>query len=198
MQHATRTAFAAAILAGSLALAPGASAQGQGQGQGQVSPIPHGNDWATRFLDRYGLGEDQRQDRVNAVDYADAYDRYLRDMRNGENDWHVLQRDRYLRRQFDRGYRQGREDARRQAGAAGRHASQRWDAASQSLPLNRLESAAARLREALVAMQREPASEARDRAIDQARQALIRTQNAYTWLPRQGGGEGEAGGATGS
>lgn len=99
------------------------------------------------------------------------------------------------RAQFERGYRTGREDERLQggrrgggegdgrSGASGRFAGPGWNDPWQGEPRERLERAAARLREALVLMQRQPSGRRLDEALDQARQALVRVQNAMTWLP---------------
>ncbi len=86
---------------------------------------------------------------------------------------------------------------RRRAAGAARHErfpSQRWDAPCHGPAMNQLEAAASQLRQALVILPRAPESEQRDRAIDQARQALIRTQNAFTWLPRRDAGSRKGGG----
>jgi hypothetical protein len=106
-----------------------------------------------------------------------------------------LQRDRIGLDAFERGYRMGREDERRRDRAArvGRSddradafASPAWNDADQREAMERLERAAARLREALVLIQRQdPSGRRLEEALEQARQALIRTQNAMTWLPRE-------------
>ena len=104
--------------------------------------------------------------------------------------------DRHAREQFLRGYRAGRDDERFQAGrrnggegddrsgARARFAGPGWNDPWQSESRERLELAAARLREALVLMRRQPSGQRLDEASEQARQALIRVQNAMTWLPR--------------
>ena len=98
--------------------------------------------------------------------------------------------------EFERGYRAGREDERLQGGRRSggdgdgrssgpeRFAGPGWNDPWQSEPRERLERAAARLREALVLMQRQQSGQQLDEALEQARQALIRVQNAMTWLPR--------------
>lgn len=207
MHDATRLALAAAVLAGGLALAPaGALAQAGGN---QGSPIPRDEGWATQFLDRQGDawrrdgGGDRSRQAMRDDQDRQAREAYLR--RQFERGYLRGRQDERSRADGQRG--DGQQDAMRgrphhgMAGGYGpggpphhgaRHAEgpgagfgPRWDAAGQSQALNWLEAAADRLREALVAMRREPPGEARDRAIDQARQALLRTQNAYTWLPRQ-------------
>jgi hypothetical protein len=95
--------------------------------------------------------------------------------------------DRLGHKEFERGYRAGREDERLRhdrSGAPERSAGPGWNDSWQSEPRERLERAAARLREALVLMQRQPSGRRLDEALEQARQALIRVQNAMTWLPR--------------
>ena len=95
--------------------------------------------------------------------------------------------DRLGHEEFERGYRAGREDERQRddrSGAPGRFAGPGWNDPWQSEPRERLERAAARLREALVLMHRQPSGRRLDEALEQARQALIRVQNAMTWLPR--------------
>lgn len=111
--------------------------------------------------------------------------------------------DRLGREEFERGYRLGRDDERFRGGRRGgegddrssardRFAGLGWNDPWQSEPRERLERAAARLREALVLMLRQPSGRGLDEASDQARQALIRVQNAMTWLPRASdAGEGE-------
>lgn len=202
MHDATRYALAAAVLAGGMALAPAGALAEDGGNQG--TPIPRDGGWATEFLDRQGDawrhdgGSDRSRQAMRHDQDRQAREAYLR--RQFERG--------YLRgRQDERSRAAGQQDAMRAGphhgmgaghGPGGpphhgaRHAEgpragfgPRWDAAGQSQAMNRLEAAADRLREALVAMRREPPSEARDRAIDQARQALLRTQNAFTWLPRQ-------------
>ncbi len=66
-----------------------------------------------------------------------------------------------------------------------------WDDASQGEIMERLDKAGALLREALVQLRREPPGYRRDRALEQARQALVQAQNAMTWMP--GYGRGRAG-----
>ena len=101
------------------------------------------------------------------------------------------------REEFERGYRAGRGDERLRddrSGAPERFAGPGWNDPWQSEPRERLERAAARLREALVLMQRQPSGRRLDEALEQARQALVRVQNAMTWLPRfSGAGDDEDG-----
>jgi hypothetical protein len=98
--------------------------------------------------------------------------------------------DRLGREAFERGYRVGREDERHQGrwrdGGEGerRFAGLGWNDPWQTEPRERLERAAARLREALVLMRRQHSGRQADEALEQARQALVRVQNAMTWLPR--------------
>ncbi|MBU8536607.1 hypothetical protein [Falsiroseomonas tokyonensis] len=82
---------------------------------------------------------------------------------------------------FVAGFRAGVADERRFG--------PQWNDASQRESMERLDRARILLREVLVMLRQLPAGERRDSALEQARQALIRTQNAMTWLPR--GGEGE-------
>lgn len=104
--------------------------------------------------------------------------------------------DRVGREAFERGYRAGRDDERLRGGRRGESGWERftdlgWNDPWQTESRERLERAAARLREALVLMRRQPSGSRRDEALEQARQALIRVQNAMTWLPR---GDDAAGG----
>ncbi len=100
--------------------------------------------------------------------------------------------DRLGREEFERGYRAGREDERLEGGqrgggaggTRGRFADLGWNDPRQNESRERLERAAARLREALVLMQRQPPGPQLVEALEQARQALTRVQNAMTWLPR--------------
>lgn len=97
------------------------------------------------------------------------------------------------RARFEAGFRAGIADERRRQGpGAG------WNEAAQGQAMRRLERARILLREALVALQEAPLTESRRRAIAQAREAareaLIHTQNAVTWMPR--GGSGSSHGAT--
>lgn len=64
----------------------------------------------------------------------------------------------------------------------------RWNDAQQTEVMERLELAADRLREALVLLRQQPSSRWRDLALQEARQALVQTQNALTWAPRGSGG----------
>lgn len=98
------------------------------------------------------------------------------------------------REAFERGYRDGRQEERRRSGMAGNRdvsMGSTWNDAQQSEAFERLERAAAELRRALVLMQREPSLPRVQGALVQAREALIRTQNAMTWLPPDAGGENE-------
>ena len=88
---------------------------------------------------------------------------------------------------FERGYRAGRQDERR-GGSGSKFASgTAWNDAEQREERERLEHAAADLRHALVLMDRRTSGPRAERAVEQARQALIRTQNAMTWLPQRSG-----------
>lgn len=104
--------------------------------------------------------------------------------------------DRIGREEFERGYRAGRDDERLRGERRGESGRERftdlgWNDPWQTESRERLERAAARLREALVLMRRQPSGRGRDEALEQARQALVRVQNAMTWLPSE---EGAAGG----
>jgi hypothetical protein len=88
--------------------------------------------------------------------------------------------ERQARSPFAAGFQAGIADERR--GASGPH----WNDRIQGGAMERLELARILLREALVMLQRSPPGERRDRALEQARQALVRAQNAMTWLPRTG------------
>ncbi|MCW8087420.1 hypothetical protein [Sabulicella glaciei] len=81
---------------------------------------------------------------------------------------------------FDRGYRAGREQERRnfQSGPG-------WNNAAQRQAYQLLEHAAADLRRALMLMHRDPSLPRNNTALVEATQALIQLQNAMTWLPSQ-------------
>jgi hypothetical protein len=92
---------------------------------------------------------------------------------------------------FEAGFEAGIADERRggsvrpSSAGSGLH----WNDALQAEPMERLELARILLREVLVMLQQSPPGERRDRAMEQARQALVRAQNAMTWLPPSGDGE---------
>ena len=88
---------------------------------------------------------------------------------------------------FERGYRAGREDERRRGSSSESAPGTAWNDAEQREARERLEHAAADLRHALVLMERRASGPRAERAVEQARQALIRTQNAMTWLPQRPG-----------
>ncbi|PWS37229.1 hypothetical protein DFH01_10250 [Falsiroseomonas bella] len=96
------------------------------------------------------------------------------------------QRDRMAGEAFEQGYRMGREDERRRAGPA--HAlSLAWNDHVQRRAYGRMERAVHQLRRALVLLRRQDPSPRGERALAQAREALIRVQNAMTWLPPRAG-----------
>jgi hypothetical protein len=90
--------------------------------------------------------------------------------------------DRLAGEAFERGYRFGREEERRRAGPADA-LGLAWNDWVQRRAYERMERAAHQLRHAMVLLQRQDLSPRGDRALAQAREALIRVQNAMTWLP---------------
>ena len=92
--------------------------------------------------------------------------------------------DRALWSPFAEGFRAGIADERRSGNpaASGPH----WNDPFQSESMERLDLARNLLLEVLVTLRRSPPGERRDEALVQAREALIRAQNAMTWLPRDG------------
>ena len=126
---------------------------------------------------------------------SDAPSRYrgsdgFRGWRDTGNDPYGLERSELDRRSGE--YGRGRRQDRRED-----YGSERWNDPRQSEPMERLERAADQLREALVLMRRHPPSRRRDEALEEARQALIRIQNAMTWAPRASGGGRNAGAGDG-
>ena len=105
-------------------------------------------------------------------------DRFGQGWRDTGNDPYVLERS-----ELDRDFRAG-ERRRRQSERGEGYGSERWNDPWQSEPMEHLELAAEELRAALVRMRRQPPGRRRDAALEEARQALIRTQNAMTWAPR--------------
>ncbi|MGK7870522.1 hypothetical protein [Falsiroseomonas sp. E2-1-a20] len=92
--------------------------------------------------------------------------------------------DRQAQSPFEAGFRAGLADERRRGDPAslGPH----WNDAFQGEAMERLDLARILLRQVLVTLRQAPPGDQRDRALEQARQALVRTQNAMTWLPRDG------------
>lgn len=92
---------------------------------------------------------------------------------------------------FERGYLAGRKEERRRRSAAAGEPTDTpefpvglaWNDVAQGEAMERLERAAADLRRSLVLMQRQPSLPRVNGAIAEARQALVRVQNAMTWLP---------------
>ncbi|GAA0566241.1 hypothetical protein GCM10009416_00230 [Craurococcus roseus] len=92
---------------------------------------------------------------------------------------------------FERGYLAGRKEERRRRSAAAGEPTDApefpvglaWNDVAQGEAMERLERAAADLRRSLVLMQRQPSLPRANGAIAEARQALVRVQNAMTWLP---------------
>jgi hypothetical protein len=98
-RHPLHPALSAAMIAGAVALAP-ATAAAQPQGS-----------------DAWRSGQ---RDRVESYDPMDSYDMYLRDLRQrAQGQQRQGSMERAAREQFERGYRAGREDARRQRAAQG-------------------------------------------------------------------------------
>ena len=203
-----RTTATAAVLAlgSALAFGPGPAAA---QPQGYFGPGSDG-DYQPPAYDRSrsGPASGARQSQTGGTGSSGdgpyggpPYDREPYGYRYGgagadgmRPDWSEMQR--AGRAQFERGYRTGREDERHQgdrwgggegdgrSGARARFAGPGWNDPWQSEARERLELVAARLREALVLMRSQPSGQRSDEALEQARQALIRVQNAMTWLPR--------------
>lgn len=95
---------------------------------------------------------------------------------------------------FERGYRAG-SAAERSRGAAGATSEFRtglaWNDMRQSEAHERLERAAAELRNALALIRREPSLPRVQGALLQAQEALRRTEDALTWLPMLPDRDGE-------
>lgn len=83
---------------------------------------------------------------------------------------------------FQEGYRAGMADERR-FGEATASRAPRGDPAPGGAS-ERLELARDLLLDVIVMLRRSPPGERRDAALVQAREALIRAQNAFTWVPR--------------
>jgi hypothetical protein len=99
---------------------------------------------------------------------------------------------------FERGYRAGRTEERRHATSDAARSRMpefttglAWNDEVQGEAFERLERAAVELQRSLALMQRQPSLPRVNGAIAQARQALVRTQNAMTWLPPLPGREDE-------
>lgn len=153
-------------------------------------------------------------DRPGQVDLDDRYPEQYPYGRFPDRDRRV-EMERAGRDAFDRGYRAGRDDERRrQADASGggrgsgsgdRAGSERYWYIPDILPdtpryrgmqdyalipdysrqMDRLLIAAQSLREAIQSLAQLPASERRNRAIDQLHEALLETQQAMVLLPRE-------------
>lgn len=85
--------------------------------------------------------------------------------------------------EFERGYRAGLVDERARGAEDRFRIGLAWNDTHQSEAFEHLERAAAELRRALVLIGRQPTLPRVQGALVQAREALIRTQNALTWLP---------------